>query len=239
MPSRTGSLSLGEGPGRNDTREGASGWIPLQKVGSGEFINRRTLLAALLLPIAANAAPPPLSPQDAADVGRVEAFLNNLHTLKARFEQIAPDGRTSGGMVWLQRPGRMRFQYDPPSPFLLVAGYGLLVFHDAQLNQTSNIPLGRTPVGLLLQDPVKLIGQGITVQQVARYPGQLQVTMYRTATPGEGNLTLVFADGPLTLRSWIVVDAQRQQTRVMLYDVQFGGTFDSSLFSYVDPGTLR
>ena len=201
-------------------------------------INRRALLAALLLPVAAQ-ADPPLSPQDAADVGRVEAFLNNLHTLKARFEQIAPDGRTSGGTVWLQRPGRMRFQYDPPSPFLLVAGYGLLVFHDAQLNQTSNIPLGRTPVGLLLQDPVKLVGQGITVQQVARYPGQLQVTMYRTATPGEGNLTLVFADGPLTLRSWIVVDAQRQQTRVMLYDVQSGGTFDASLFSYVDPGTLR
>ncbi len=172
-------------------------------------------------------------------MARVETFLNNLHTLKARFEQIAPDGRTSGGTVWLQRPGRMRFQYDPPSPFLLVAGYGLLVFHDSQLNQTSNIPLGRTPVGLLLQDPVKLIGQGITVQQVARYPGQLQVTMYRTATPGEGNLTLVFADGPLALRSWIVVDAQRQQTRVTLYDVQFGGTFDTSLFTFVDPGTLR
>ena len=120
-----------------------------------------------------------------------------------------------------------------------MAGYGLLVFHDSQLNQTSNIPLGRTPVGLLLQDPVKLIGQGITVQQVARYPAQLQVTMYRTATPGEGNLTLVFADGPLALRSWTVVDAQRQQTRVMLYDVQFGGTFDASLFSYVDTGTLR
>ena len=172
-------------------------------------------------------------------MGRVETYLNNLHALKARFEQIAPDGRTSGGTVWLQRPGRMRFQYDPPSPFLLVAGYGLLVFHDSQLNQTSNIPLGRTPVGLLLQDPVKLIGQGITVQQVARYPAQLQVTMYRTATPGEGNLTLVFADAPLALRSWTVVDAQRQQTRVTLYDVQFGGTFDASLFSYVDTGTLR
>ena len=203
------------------------------------MVNRRTLFGALLLPIIAQADPSPLSAQDAADVGRVETYLNNLHALKARFEQIAPDGRTSGGTVWLQRPGRMRFQYDPPSPFLLVAGYGLLVFHDSQLNQTSNIPLGRTPVGLLLQDPVKLVGQGITVQQVARYPAQLQVTMYRTATPGEGNLTLVFADGPLALRSWIVVDAQRQQTRVTLYDVQFGGTFDASLFSYVDTGTLH
>ncbi len=204
------------------------------------MIGRRTLLAAWLLPVAAAADQPPLSAQDAADVARVEAYLNGLHTLKARFEQIAPDGQTSGGTVWLQRPGRMRFQYDPPSPFLLVAGYGLLVFHDSQLNQTSNIPLGRTPVGLLLQDPVKLVGDGVTIQQVARYPGQLQVTMYRTASPGEGNLTLVFADGPpLILRSWTVIDAQRRQTRVTLYDVEFGGTFDSSLFSYVDPGSLR
>ena len=202
------------------------------------MISRRTLVAATLLPLVARADPASLSPQDQADVARVEAYLNNLQTLKARFEQIAPDGQTSGGTVWLQRPGRMRFQYDPPSPFLLVAGYGLLVFHDAQLNQTSNIPLGRTPVGLLLQDPVKLIGNGITVQQVARYPGQLQVTVYRTATPGEGNLTLVFADNPLALRSWIVVDAQRRETRVTLYDVQFGGTFDPSLFSFVDPKGL-
>ncbi len=201
---------------------------------------RRALLAALLLaPLAAQADQPPLSPQDQADVGRAEVYLNNLHALKARFEQIAPDGQTSGGTLWLQRPGRMRFQYDPPSPFLLVAGYGLLVFHDSQLNQTSNIPLGRTPVGLLLQDPVKLLGGGTTVQQVVRYPGQLQVTMYRTASPGEGNLTLVFADSPLALRSWIVVDAQRHETRVSLYDVQFGGTFDPALFTYVDTSNLH
>ncbi len=208
--------------------------------GAGWRSARRTLLAILLLaPLAAHAADAPLSAPDQSDVGRVEAYLNNLHTLKARFEQIAPDGQTSGGTVWLARPGRMRFQYDPPSPFLLVAGYGLLVFHDSQLNQTSNIPLGRTPVGLLLQDPVKLIGDGITIQQVQRYPGQLQVTLYRTATPGEGNLTLVFADSPLALRSWIVVDAQRRETRVSLYDVQFGGSFDPSLFSYVDTSNLH
>ena len=202
------------------------------------MLARRAVLATVLLPIAAHADPAALTPQDQAGVARVESYLNNLHTLKARFEQIAPDGQTSGGTVWLQRPGRMRFQYDPPSPFLLVAGYGLLVFHDAQLDQTSNIPLGRTPVGLLLQDPVKLVGGGVTVQQVVRYPGQLLVTLYRTATPGEGNLTLVFADNPLALRSWIVVDAQRRETRVSLYDVQFGGTFEQSLFSYVDPKAL-
>ena len=128
----------------------------------------------------------------------------------------------------------MRFQYDPPAPFLLVAGHGLLVFNDSQLQQTSNLPLSRTPLGLLLQDNLKLSGD-VTVSKVVRFPGQLQVTLLRTASPSEGSITLIFAEGPLTLRSWTVVDAQRQETRISLYDVQLGGTFDQALFVFIDP----
>ena len=199
-------------------------------------MKRRTLLAAALLAPAAAAAQA-LNAQDQADIARAEASLNALHTLKARFQQIAPNGSVSDGTAWLQRPGRMRFQYDPPSPFLLVAGYGLLVFHDSQLGQTSNIPLGRTPLGLLLRENLKLSGD-VTVSQVARLPGQLQITLYRTATPGEGSLTLIFAEPQMALVSWTVVDAQRQETRIRLSNVQLGGTFDQSLFAYVDPRAL-
>jgi outer membrane lipoprotein-sorting protein len=205
-------------------------------------MQRRTLLATLALipvlhPGLAHADTPPLSARDQADIARAEAYLNTIHTLKARFQQIAPDGSISGGEAWIDRPGRMRFQYDPPAPFLLVAGHGLLVFHDSQLQQTSNIPIGRTPLGLLLSDNIKLSGD-VTVTNVTRYPGQLQITLQRTATPGDGTLTLIFADNPLALRSWIVVDAQRKETRVSLFDVQTGGSFDSSLFSFVDPRAL-
>ena len=179
-------------------------------------------------------APVALTAQDRADIARVETYLNGLHTLKARFMQIAPDGRSSEGQAWLERPGRMRFQYDPPAPFLLIAGHGLLVFNDRQLNQTSNLPLDRTPLGILLRDNVQLSGD-ISVSRITRLPGQLQVTLFRTATPNEGTLTLVFADNPLALRQWSVLDAQRQETRISLFDVALGGTFDQSLFAFVDP----
>jgi outer membrane lipoprotein-sorting protein len=195
---------------------------------------RALLLAPLFLPLAAHAQTAALSPQDRADIARVETYLNSIKTLQGRFLQIAPDGGTSEGQAWLQRPGRMRFQYDPPSPFLLVGGHGLLVFHDAQLQQTSNIPLGQTPLGLLLQDNLRLSGD-VTVSQVVRLPGQLQVSLYRTASPQDGTLTLIFADNPLVLRSWIVTDAQRRNTRVTLYNVQLGGTFDQKLFQFIDP----
>lgn len=182
----------------------------------------------------AQAVPARLTEQDRADLARVEQYLNGVRALKSRFLQVAPDGRTSGGQAWLQRPGRMRFQYDPPAPFLLVAGNGLVVFHDSRLNQTSNIPIGSTPLGILLRDRSSLSGD-VTVTGVQRQPGQLHVSLVRTATPADGTLTLVFTDPPLQLRQWTVLDAQRQETRVTLYDVQLGGTYDSKLFQFVDP----
>lgn len=200
-------------------------------------MHRRTLLAllpALLAPALARAQLAPPTGADAADLDRLRAYMNAIHTLKARFLQIAPDGATSGGTAWLDRPGRMRFQYDPPSPFLLVAGHGLVVFHDSQLNQTSNIPEGQTPLGLLLDDQIRFSGPA-TVTGLARLPGQMQVSLVRTASPGEGTLTLVFSDQPLALVSWIVTDAQGRRTTVRLYDVQLGGRFDQSLFTFIDP----
>jgi outer membrane lipoprotein-sorting protein len=175
-----------------------------------------------------------ITDRDRADLARIEAYLNSIVSLKARFLQVAPNGATSEGQAWLNRPGRLRFQYDPPSPLLLVAGHGLVVFHDAQLNQTSNIPLSRTPLGILLADHVALSGD-VTVTGIQRLPGQIGVTLVRTANPTEGSLTLFFSENPLTLRQWSVLDAQRHETRVTLYNVELGGKFDPKLFEYVDP----
>jgi outer membrane lipoprotein-sorting protein len=191
---------------------------------------------AAIRPAQAAAAAPAFVPtaQDTADLARVEAYLNGLTTLKAKFQQIAPDGAISRGIAWMDRPGRMRFQYDPPTPLLLVAGGGLFVFYDRELNQTTNIPLGSTPLGILLGENLRLSGE-VTVTAIDREPGVLSITMQRTASPGDGSLTLIFSDGPLLLRQWVVVDAQRQETRVSLFDVQLGGTFDQQMFHFIDP----
>ncbi len=206
-------------------------------------MKRRALLilsSTLLLSVAPVRAQPRFepTPQDRADLTRIETYLDGLRTLKAHFLQVAPNGAITQGTVWLERPGRMRFQYDPPSPLLLVAGHGMVVFHDSSLNQTSNILLSQTPLGILLADHVRLQGD-VTVTAMQRLPGQIQVSLIRTASPGDGTLTLIFADTPLALRQWTVVDAQRQETRVTLYNVETGGQFDPKLFEVADPRAFR
>ncbi len=209
-------------------------------------MNRRTLLAsALLLPLVAPfvqhpawadvaIAPPPLTAQDRADIARVEAYMNILRSFKARFLQVSPEGATAQGTVWLSRPGRMRFEYDKPNPTLLVAGFGSAVFYDAELKQTTSVPLFTTPLSLLLADNLKLSGD-VTVTSVSRQPGALQLTMHKTSSANDGSLTLVFSDNPLQLRQWAVTDAQRQETRVSLFNMELGGNFPAEMFQFEDP----
>src|ERR1700751_5370557 len=102
--------------------------------------------------------------------------------MKATFLQVAQSGAISQGTAWLERPGRMRFQYDPPSPLLLVAGHGLVVFHDSSIDQTSNIPIGQTPLGILLADHVNLSGD-VRVLALQRRPGEIDLTVDRAASP--------------------------------------------------------
>ncbi|WP_428390261.1 LolA family protein [Lichenicoccus sp.] len=190
------------------------------------------LVAGLSAPAASFAqAPIPahLTPADRGRVERIQDTLDAITTLKAHFVQIAPDGATTQGTAWLDRPGRMRFQYNKPSPLLLVANHGTLVFNDSELRQTTTLPLDKTPLGLLLAPNVTLSG-AVTLTAFRHADGQMQLTLVRTTTPGDGSLTLIFSDQPLALRSWSVIDAQGKQTQVMLSNVVLGGSFPQNLF---------
>ncbi len=202
---------------------------------------RRIVLCAVLaaVPIAPSradtAVPASLTPADQGWVARIQTTLDGLTTLKARFLQIAPDGATTQGTAWLDRPGRMRFEYDKPSPLLLVANGGQVVFHDTKLDQVTTVPLDRTPLGLLLAPSIRLSGN-VTVTGFLRRQDQVQLTLERTASPGDGSLTLVFSENPFALRSWTVIDAQGRQTRVDLYDIATGASFSDDLFKTGEGG---
>jgi len=193
------------------------------------MFRRLFLVLPLLLLVAAAPA------GNSAEIAQIQEYLNSITTLKAHFVQVAPNDAISQGTAWLERPGRMRFQYDPPSPLLLVAGHGLFVFHDSSLDQTSNLPLGATPLGILLADHIQLSGGDVTVTDLRKLPGEVLATLVWNAHPTDGSLTLVFTTDPMTLRQWTVTDATGQRTTVTLSNIELGEKFKQDLFEFINP----
>jgi len=171
----------------------------------------------------------------ASVVADVERYLNEIDTLEARFSQIAPNGELATGKVYIQRPGKLRFDYDPPSQIRLVApGDWRLVFYDASIQQVNVIPISQTPLGILLDSEIALDGD-VEVTGVERAGGEVALTLVREGAADQGSVTLVFGERPLALRRWSVVDPQGLITHVLLEDVQTGGTLDPELFRWRDP----
>ena len=181
----------------------------------------------------------PLSERDKADIERAETYLNSITTLKARFLQISPNGTSVEGDAYLSRPGKLRLQYDPPSPLLVVADGSFLIIHDRQLGEPSYLPLDSTPAGVLVRANVKLSGGDVAVTRVVRLPGVVRVSLAQAEDPASGEITLVFSDAPFVLRQWQVKDAQNQVTTVSLFEAQNGLTLDPKLFQFQDPKFLK
>ena len=185
----------------------------------------------------ASAAVSPLSDQDRSDIARVEAYLNDIRTMTARFMQVSDTGGTAEGKLFLSRPGRLRLEYDPPVPILLVANSGFLIHYDKQLKAVTHLPIDSTPAGLLVRERIVLSGD-VTVSTVERGPGSLRVTVQQSKDPQAGKITLVFSERPFALSNWQVVDAQGNVTRVALLEPRVGVAIDPALFRFTDPAML-
>ena len=232
-------------------------------------MHRRDLLAVLsvlsVLPGLAGCAtvapPGTLDDADREVLSRIEAYLNTIHTLQARFSQASTRGDGSG-TAWIERPGRMRLQYDPPSRVVLVAARGRVVYADAATGASSSLPLSRTPLSMLLAERIVLSGP-VTVVSVLRtrglgaalapegaagagpligsaVPGEaggdalrsVEVTLRSTEHPGQGQLSLSFSDAPLRLRGLVLVDGRGETTRLSLSGVQVGVPTEDTLFQF-------
>lgn len=192
-------------------------------------------LGLLITPGRAGAAQPTTA-QDRADIARVEEYLNNLRTMRADFLQVTPSGDTLGGLFYLRRPGRLRFEYTAPKGNFVVADGTFIYFWDNKLKQQSQAPIGTTLASFILRESIRLSGD-VTVTDITRGPGSLQLTMTLAKDPGAGQLTLFFVDNPLELRQWSVIDPQGLATQVSLINPRQGVTLDTNLFWFREPGS--
>lgn len=177
--------------------------------------------------------PAQLTQQDLDDLARLETYLRSIDTLEARFLQVSSDGGFARGALWLDRPGRMRFEYDPPVPILLIANGLELLYYDRDLEQPTFVPLWQTPLWLVLKEDASLT-DGINVVGFLRTPGELSVRVRDSGAPGGGELALRFAQEPMSLLGWTVIDAQGIATEVSLVDPRWGVPVDRSRFESRD-----
>jgi outer membrane lipoprotein-sorting protein len=174
-----------------------------------------------------------MSDSDKSDLDRVSAYLNAIHTMKAAFVQIGPEGQVDQGTFYIEKPGRMRFEYTPPNPTLVVSDGSTVAVENKRLNTVDRYPIWSTPLNLILSSAVNLK----TNQEIAgvqHQPGELIVDARSHSSKVNGNITLVFAEPNLELRQWTVVDAQGLATTVSVRDVRQDVHLDPSLFVIPD-----
>ena len=175
-----------------------------------------------------------LSAKDRADISRVEALLNSIKSLQAHFTQLSDNGGTAEGVFYLQRPGRLRFEYEPPTPILIVGTGKTIVFYDSRLGQVTYVPIKSTPLAFLVDTTISFSGD-TKVVRVDREPGALAVTLADAKGRRDGTITLIFSDSPLRLRMWRVTDSRGKVTTIALSQTRTNLALDAELFRFVDP----
>lgn len=198
-------------------------------------MNRRDLIAfAGAAAAAALLSPGAHAAVNQAELTRISDYLNGIGTMQGNFTQIGPDGDLSEGKFYMRRPGRIRFEYEPPNPTLLVADGFWVGVYDTEDNALDRFPLSETPLDLLLRRRVDLGREG-AIESIESSAGKLRVRAVDPDAPKQGSITMVFNDNPLELVQWVVTDQQGLTTTVALSDVKRDVDLDAKLFFIEEP----
>jgi outer membrane lipoprotein-sorting protein len=209
-----------------------------------------SLFAALILAVAcpapsraaglahqgAGPVAPHFSDAEKAELKRVSVYLNGIQSVEGRFLQIAGNGKSEQGMVYLKKPGRIRFEYQKPNPNLIIADGTTVAVQNSDLHTTDRYPLLNSPLRLLLSENVDLSNDP-RISAVKHEQGVLSITARENAGAAIGAITLNFADSGgagLELRQWEVVDAQGSRTTIVISDVHQVADIPARLFVIQD-----
>jgi outer membrane lipoprotein-sorting protein len=184
----------------------------------------RMILAAVALMLSLPAQAAPLS------LAEISRYLNSIDTAQTTFTQQNADGSRAKGTLYINRPGRARFEYAPPDKSLVMVGGSQVAIFDAKSNQPpEQYPLKRTPLNLILARNVDL-SKAKTVVGHGQVGDTTRVIAQDPEKPEYGTIELVFSNNPVALREWIITDDMGGETRVVLDDFQTGMKLSAFLF---------
>lgn len=190
-----------------------------------KMLRSLTAPAAALLAMTLPAMADILPLQDISD------YLNDMKTAQAPFTQVNDDGSISTGQVFIKRPGRVRFEYDPPVQAMVLASANTVAIFDGRSNQPpETYPLKRTPLSVILARKVNLAKANMVVGHA--YDGEATiVTAQDPDNPEYGNIQLMFSAEPVALKQWIINDGAGGKTTVILGEMETGMPLKNTLFN--------
>lgn len=164
---------------------------------------------------------------------RASTALAKVKTASGTFEQLSPDYSESTGRFALSRPGKVRFEYDDPSPLLVVSDGTTVGLQDSELETTDRVPLGTTPLALLLDDDIDFATEA-DVLDVTNRNGRVEITLRDKSGEMDGTLTLIMQESDMSLTGWHTLDSGGNLTQVQLTDVSYGKRLNPRLFVLKD-----
>ncbi len=168
---------------------------------------------------------------DKISINTLSSYLDGLRTVEAKFTQINADGSLSTGSLYIKRPGRVRFEYDPPNDALVLAAGGQLAIFDPNGNEVpESYPLSKTPLSLILADKINLSSERMVSGH--QFDGTSTIlTVQDPEHPERGRMALVFTGPNPQLRQWVIEDQNGEQTVVVLNDFATDVSLNDNLFN--------
>ncbi|MGH6875157.1 MAG: LolA family protein [Aestuariivirgaceae bacterium] len=170
-----------------------------------------------------------LSPEETSTIEEISSYFNSFKTLQGEFTQVSPQGRVSAGVFFLSKPGRLRFEYAPPNPFLVVSDGSWVVIENRKQKTTDQYPLAATPLKLLLAEEINLLEQA-EIKSVETSEGVSTIAVEDRNKLIPGRLVLVYDNNRKELSQWIVEDARGKRTTISLANLEMGVDPDPKLF---------
>ncbi|TKT56340.1 outer membrane lipoprotein carrier protein LolA [Rhizobium sp. LC145] len=160
---------------------------------------------------------------------RIADHFSSVKTMMGEFVQFGPRGEQTGGKFFIERPGRLRFNFDDPSPIRVIADGKNVVIGNMKLKTWDLYPLSKTPLSLLLASKIDLSNQMV---RGARVEDDLTTIVLGNKTIfGDSTITMMFDSKTYDLRQWTITDAQNKDTSVMIYNVKTGVGLDDKIFN--------
>jgi outer membrane lipoprotein-sorting protein len=166
---------------------------------------------------------------------RIADHFSGVRTMTGEFVQFGPKGEQTGGKFYIERPGKIRFNYDKPAAFRVISDGKSVVLNNQRLKTWDLYPLSKTPLKLLLDDRIDLSGSKVTS---VREEGDMTIIQLSDKSVfGNSRLTMMFDPKTYDLRQWTITDAQGKDTTVMIFNVREGVKFAADMFK-IDYGLV-